>query len=277
MVPSEIIRETVYKNLKDAEILKVRYSRFNRTTFASHFHREFSIGVILDGNATVTIGSKEYIAGSGDLVIINPDEIHSCNPVPDSTWSYYMYYINSAWVFNAIKEISGQRYNTLTLQSGIKVSKKLFSLFEMTYKLLDQKKESEIEVILYTIVEEILALEPELAYLESIDSAAASYLRKSIACIEKRYRESITVEELAEKNEISPYYLIRIFKKQFGLTPHAYLLRYRTEKCRQLIDRGYNYLDAAMECGFSDQSHMIRNFKKFTGCTPQSYLHSHSR
>ena len=36
--------------------------------------------------------------GRGSLVLMNPEEVHACNPVADQPWSYLMFYIDNLWL-----------------------------------------------------------------------------------------------------------------------------------------------------------------------------------
>ena len=81
----------------------------------------------------------------------------------------------------------------------------------------------------------------------------------------------ILLEELATILGCTSYHLIRLFRLQKGMTPHAYLTQLRLEKARSLIDDGVALSDAAIQAGLSDQSHLTRQFKKRYGVTPGQY------
>ena len=55
------------------------------------------------------------------------------------------------------------------------------------------------------------------------------------------------------------------------MSPHAYLVRLRLEHAGELIRRGRPLVDAALETGFSDQSHLTRLFKTHYGVTPGEF------
>jgi AraC-like DNA-binding protein len=68
---------------------------------------------------------------------------------------------------------------------------------------------------------------------------------------------------------------VRSFSRQFGLTPHAYLIGRRVEAARRLLLEGVAPADVATAVGFYDQAHLTRHFKRHTATTPASYARSH--
>ncbi len=86
--------------------------------------------------------------------------------------------------------------------------------------------------------------------------------------IAAHYQENISVDALAKLTGLSRYYLIRAFRAEYGLPPHAYANQLRLIEARQLLASGATPADAASTSGFYDQSHLNRLFKKTYGMTP---------
>ncbi len=89
--------------------------------------------------------------------------------------------------------------------------------------------------------------------------------------IHAHFDSSISLADLSYKAEVSRYYLLRVFAKKTGMTPHAYLNYVRVSKARQMMQNKSSIIDAAMSSGFYDQSHLNRIFKKICGITPGQY------
>lgn len=70
---------------------------------------------------------------------------------------------------------------------------------------------------------------------------------------------------------MNKYHLLRAFRAETGLPPHAYLLHARIGRARSLIARGMSALEVAFETGFADQAHFTRTFKRLVGLTPGHY------
>ncbi len=91
------------------------------------------------------------------------------------------------------------------------------------------------------------------------------------------YERDLTLNQLAAVAALSPYHLVRTFRKSVGLTPHAYLIQIRVEHGKRLLRAGNSISDVAMSTGFVDQSHFTRHFKRIMGVTPAKYLPKRSQ
>ncbi|MBQ7036096.1 MAG: helix-turn-helix transcriptional regulator [Clostridia bacterium] len=83
----------------------------------------------------------------------------------------------------------------------------------------------------------------------------------------------ITNEMLAKQCGISEIYFRKLFSKQYGITPHQYIINIRVNKAKQLLTDGVLKVNAISEkCGFSNSNHFCRIFKEKTGLTPMEYM-----
>lgn len=62
--------------------------------YSLHSHEFFSIGAITGGVSTYVNGERRMQVSAGDLVVINPQQAHACNPIADRRWSYIMFYLD---------------------------------------------------------------------------------------------------------------------------------------------------------------------------------------
>lgn len=90
--------------------------------------------------------------------------------------------------------------------------------------------------------------------------------------VQERLAESITLEEMATAAGYSPSRFLLLFRNATGFSPHQYVMRLRLEKARLLLRSTRLPLSQiATDCGFADQSHLLRFFKRHTGLTPLQF------
>lgn len=70
---------------------------------------------------------------------------------------------------------------------------------------------------------------------------------------------------------MSKYHFLRLFRQQFGMTPHQYVLNCSVNAARSALDQGSPLTEIALRFGFADLSHFNRRFKRIYGMTPFQY------
>ncbi|AZB43138.1 helix-turn-helix domain-containing protein [Bacillus sp. FJAT-42376] len=110
---------------------------------------------------------------------------------------------------------------------------------------------------------------PEVPGENGPDAELAKNLK---AFIQSHYQEALTLNSMAAELAISPYHLLRVFKRMTGVTPSKYLQDYRMQEGKNLLSIDAKPIaEIAAETGFSSPSHFSSLFKKSAGCTPQEY------
>ncbi len=83
--------------------------------------------------------------------------------------------------------------------------------------------------------------------------------------------DELSLEWMAERVALSPSHLVRVFRKHFGMTPHAYQINRRIQLGQRALKQGAPIADAALAAGFFDQPHFQRVFKRLVAATPGQY------
>lgn len=87
--------------------------------------------------------------------------------------------------------------------------------------------------------------------------------------IENHLDQPLTLVELAAVASLSVSHLKSLFRRSFGMPVHQYVVRARVERAKQLLLEGAMPMSqAALEAGFSHQSHMARCMRQVLGVTP---------
>lgn len=246
-----------------------RYSTGSGRHFKPHLHRTLSIGVIDKGEVEYYVAGERARLATGDLALINPETMHSCNVIKGGVRSYYMLHLETDWCLEIQKSI--WRVEDFVAMS--KVHLKNESLY-LDYIQLMQILMDKTEDLL--LKEQILAsfysaLLPFVCKQQAVQDQPPENIEKLKTYLRADLKEELTLHALAEKMDINPYTLLRQFKAETGVTPHAYRTNCRVELARELLRRGMDIAETALECGFFDQSHLHRHFKAITTVTPKEY------
>lgn len=100
------------------------------------------------------------------------------------------------------------------------------------------------------------------------ETGAARTLRD---LLESHLVPGISLTEAATELHFAPAHLVRSFRREYGMTPHQYVISRRVDLARNLILSGHPLPSVAVQSGFYDQPHLIRHFKRILGVTPRHF------
>lgn len=260
-------REKFFKD-KRLPFVECRHSSSNRT-FKAHLHRTFSVGAVGRGRVEYVVGGRKAALSVDALALINPEVLHSCNTVSEDGRSYFMLYLDVDWCLSVQKSL--WNVDSFVPVERIRLDDPL--LYNRFCKAVAQLMGDDVhllekEQLLVELVWEIFkrACKPQ-----SNQAHAPENIQKLKELLGGSLRDDLTMELLARQLGANPYTLLRQFKINTGVTPHAFRMNCRVEQARKYLQQGMDIGDAALECGFFDQSHLHRHFKAMTTVTPQEY------
>lgn len=103
-------------------------------------------------------------------------------------------------------------------------------------------------------------------------------LKLALKFMRENLKSGVTLAQLADKANLSPFHFHRLFKSAYELTPLQYFTRLRMKEVCELLTKTKKPISlVATACGFEDQSSFIRLFKKEFKQTPLAYRKSKSR
>lgn len=240
-----------------------RYAQDSDACYAPHTHPTLSIGVVDSGNSVLTCDGTEVCLRTGDLVIIPPDVVHSCNPRPGVKWGYQMLYLERQWLAEVVGDTAGYGWAVLREPD-------VYQRFCTINKLMSAGQFSpEREHLLVDFVRSVF----ELGSVRKSGSATALGTRidELRSALKQNCYDTWRLEQLAKLVGMSPFHLIRTFRAHTGMTPHAYLLDTRINKAKALLREGQSLVEVAYRLRFADQSHFQRVFKRRVAATPKAY------
>ncbi|ARU89312.1 AraC family transcriptional regulator [Pseudomonas sp. M30-35] len=245
-----------------------------KVCYALHAHAHFSIGVITSGTCTYINGEQRQAIRQGASVLMNPQAVHACNPIDEQPWSYRMLYVDCQWLAGVQASVRHDSPGVFqAYQPVLSISPTLYDAFNQFYdQLLDTSLTPEIKkaaaLAFFQLMDRTLApqdgtvSEPELPHVKL--ELAAAFIRENCA-------QPLSLQQISDAAGLSRSYMIRAFRRHFGMTPHAYLTNQRIQLAQRLLKRGELIVDAALAAGFADQAHLQRTFKQFLAATPGQY------
>ncbi|WP_213032944.1 AraC family transcriptional regulator [Acinetobacter sp. ANC 4654] len=254
--------------------VETRQACQSQICYKAHSHTTFSIGAVDTGLSRFSsyLSAVEMIE-SGALVVIPAQVEHSCNPMPNQAWSYQMMHLNADWLAALLSETVREQIHAPIPQlkpSVIKEPELYCAFTQLNRDLFNpevdfrEKEQRLIEVLTQIVL-------PCFEW-EKTDTSHYFYDHlKDLIIYLKDVDTIVPLEKLASMLGISRYAVIRLFKANLGLTPHAFQLNLKVNQARELLKYGKNVADISYELGFSDQSHFHRVFKIHTGVTPRQY------
>ncbi|WP_231337413.1 AraC family ligand binding domain-containing protein [Paraburkholderia sprentiae] len=91
----------------------------HKVCYAKHSHETFSIGAVTGGRSVyLNRHAREWI-GAGAVVMMNPDDVHACNPVAGERWSYRMLHVDVGWFTKLQHELGFDRNHAFRAFSQI--------------------------------------------------------------------------------------------------------------------------------------------------------------
>jgi signal transduction histidine kinase/DNA-binding LacI/PurR family transcriptional regulator/AraC-like DNA-binding protein len=121
-------------------------------------------------------------------------------------------------------------------------------------------------------------VEAALSRQRRLSGAMQQVVRRALACFHARYAEPITRDQLALQLGVSADHLTASFRQEMGVTPMAYLNRYRISRARALLETSpRSVTEIALAVGFTDLAHFSRTFHREVGMTPNAYRRARQR
>lgn len=239
--------------------------------YARHAHEHFSIGAITAGRSTYLHGRNTCEVSAGTVVLMNPGDVHACNPIDDQPWSYRMLYVDTPWLTDLQHQLgfSAQldfRRFDLTHSSDTRLFEGINRLYDvLVNEQVETLEKHSAVVAFFTEVQQRLNPADETLREANLKlERAAGYIRAHCTL-------ALKLEDICLAADLSASYLIRAFKEHYGMTPHAYLVNRRIQFAATQLRQGRLIADVALEAGFADQAHFQRAFKQHLAATPGQY------
>lgn len=253
-------------------------------SYPLHWHEEFEIIFITDGNVQIQVHCQKYNCSQGDIILIPPGAVHQIQQIEEKSAIYF----NILFKFELLEPneksyifkkyfLPLQNENGIInhVQNGTELNNKLSPILNHLIVNREKKYKNQELVIkanLFFIIEKLQDSIKKDSILEKTPHQI-SRLKPLLTYISSNYQNDISIWQAAELCSMSETYFMKFFKKMTGKTFIHYLNDFRLEKALQLLKNSSDSVSKiAEDTGFNNFSYFIRTFKKHFGTTP-----NHSR
>ena len=265
----------------DFEVFHYRDAKFEGV--AVHQHDFYEVYFFIGGNVEYSVEGKSYHLNKGDLLLINPLELHQPRIAPDQTpYERIVLWINKTYLSRlctnntslsqCFDNTNPQHTNLLRLTKAQQnyVSSKLTELIEET-RSSDYGSELAAGAILTRFLVELNRL--TLTSEKKLDSekSQSPLVSEVLSYINQHYCEKISLSTIADEFFVSKYYLSHAFHSVVGTSVNRYITLKRLINAKQMLSSGIKPTTAALHCGFNDYAGFYRAFTSEYGITPKEY------
>ncbi|WP_235206882.1 AraC family transcriptional regulator [Paenibacillus tyrfis] len=253
--------------------MEAKQCQKNDLKYQKHFHEEYSIGLIDEGETQAWCDGVLWRVETGRMISFPPLILHACQPAESIKWKYKMLFIKPEWFAHLeLPDIDRLQFPFL-LEDG-----KNEACSKMLNCTMDAMSRSasplEIETALIELVSTLVYKHASDLTHEPYGMLEQKYVKRIKEYIHAHYTDRITLEILEHVAGISRYHLIRLYKKSTHLPPHAYQNLLRINHAKKELKNGRPIAEIAVDTGFYDQSHFAKAFARIVGTTPQTYAMS---
>lgn len=230
--------------------------------FPRHSHDQFGIGLMMEGAHASWSGLGAVEAERGDVIAVNPDEIHDGAPIGEVR-SWVMIFVEPSAVAQlAGSSVSGREFTFAAgrmPQTAIRVRRALDALH--------RGEAAPAEEALSELLDDLLA-SPSPAPSRRFDARPSRSAQRVLDRIHDAPDAPPSLDDVAHLMGLGRTAALRRFRREVGATPQDYAMQIRLRLARRALAAGDSISEVAAATGFSDQSHLTRAFVRQFGLPP---------
>ncbi|HEX9447027.1 MAG TPA: AraC family transcriptional regulator [Dongiaceae bacterium] len=238
---------------------------FSGHAYDPHRHDTYAIGYTLQGVQCFDYRGAATSSSAGQVMVLHPDEMHDGRAASEPGFCYRMAYVEPRLIRQALDD----RTRALPfVRSAVVTETRLLQTLRLVLDDLETPvADLQLDQFIAELADELCRHDPSLPRRrhQLVDVPA---MERARAFLDDIGDTAVTSAVLEKITGLDRFALARQFRHLFGTSPYRYLVMRRLERVKSLIRAGTGLVETAFAAGFSDQSHLTRQFKQAYGLSP---------
>lgn len=238
-------------------------ARFAANAYELHRHDTYAIGLTLHGVQSFWYRGERRCSLPGNVIVLHPDEMHDGGAGTEVGLRYRMLYLEPSLALDSLGPASSLPFVRDPVLSDPMIAAALSAALDNLDEELDELLVDDVISRLAQGLSRVARQSPK-----PTDKLAVRQVALVRDYLEAHALRLVRSDELEAISGLDRYALSRQFRAVYATSPHRFLLMRRLQRARDMIRMGEPLAEIAADTGFSDQSHLNRQFKKAFGVKP---------
>lgn len=262
---------------KTAKLLYISSAKYGGDWHSvQHTHNCSELFYVIEGQGQFLIETQTYPVSVNDLVIVNPNVLHTEISLNASPLRYIVLGVEGLEL-TATAEDSNTNFCIINFKN---IRDTILHYLQNMLSEIEHQRPGH-EIICQDLMEILIVLLGRQTnfstMLTPVSKKTSRLCSLAKRYIDSHYQENIALDQLAEVCHVSKYHLAHAFTEEYGVSPINYLISKRLEEAEHLLrTTDFSLSLISNTTGFSSSSYFAQIFRKQKGMSPTEFR-KHSR
>ncbi|WP_163538083.1 helix-turn-helix domain-containing protein [Gracilibacillus sp. YIM 98692] len=245
---------------------------------ALHWHDRIEFVFVLQGKVNTIVGQEQHLLKKNDLILINSNEVHGVESTDENKLLVLQIPISfiKKYYSNIEEVVFHCQSSASDHQKDLNVIRELIVRLMLTIKSKGEGFDIKSHSLLLDIIYNLISKYKVEKYTYINQNKDIERLTRITNYIQENYMHGVTLNEIAELENLTAPYLSRYFHQHIGQSFVKYLNSVRLEHAvRYITETDWPIIQIAMESGFTNLNTFHKLFKDTFKTTPYKYRIKH--
>ena len=242
----------------------------------THCHDYWEFTVVTNGKLLHKINGTERLVQENTLLVIRPDDGHSLNKAGTEELAYINLGVKKDAFKTMMKILSSDLYEWFVSQPycEFEISKSSVIYYTKMFNLLQSNTQDKsttehfLSAIFISVIRELLFCINQSQQTHRYSAIINQFIEQ----MRRPENLTLSIEEIIQQMNYSHCHVIRLFKKETGMTPSQFFSNIKLEHARMLLEStNFSVANIASIVGFSSLGHFTKVFKERYSLPPANY------